>query len=377
MSITVCLAASTIYYPEGAGHMWVYLNWALGLRANGCRVIWLEGIKKTVPKEKTDAYILALKERLKPYNLHYTIALWQTDGSRLQEQYDFCMSVESAAEQADLFLNQDYSMPSSIVSLFKNRTLLDVDPGLLQTWIARKCFCVALHDLYFSIGETVGRPNSLFPNCGLDWKYTPPCVSLDHWKVAYSPENAPLTTVTHWLGDTLIDENGKEYYNDKRSGYLPFFELPKYSPFPLELAICLDDVAEEDRKLLEQVGWSLKNSHTVASTLSDYQNYIGQSAGEFSCVKPSCIRLQNAWISDRTLCYLASGKPAVVQHTGPSKFLPDNAGLLRFHDFKEAIRCLENLAANYDKHSRLARLLAEEYFDAKKVTKSLLERALA
>ena len=96
--------------------MWVYLNWALGLRANGCRVIWLEGIKKTVPKEKTDAYILALKERLKPYNLHYTIALWQTDGSRLQEQYDFCMSVESAAEQADLFLNQDYSMPSSIVS---------------------------------------------------------------------------------------------------------------------------------------------------------------------------------------------------------------------------------------------------------------------
>lgn len=372
----ISLAATTLYYPKGSGHSWVYLNWALGLISNGYNVIWLEELKTGKGKEKNSKSVSGLKERLAPFGLDKSIALWSSEGTVKEDDLFGCMNVEAAASLSDILLNQDYSMSASVINLFKRTALLDIDPGLLQTWITRKSFDVAAHDLYFTIGETVGQKNSLFSDCDLQWLYTPPCVSLDHWKVKHTPENASLTTVTHWLGDTWIDENGKEYYNDKRSGYLPYFELPKYSPFPLELAICLEDVAEKDRKLLEQVGWSLKNSYTVASTLSDYQNYIGQSAGEFSCVKPSCILLQNAWISDRTLCYLASGKPAVLQHTGPSKFFPGDAGILRFHDFNNAIRCLEDLASNYDKHSRLARSLAEQYFDAKKVTKCLLERAL-
>ena len=93
-------------------------------------------------------------------------------------------------------------------------------------------------------------------------------------------------------------------------------------------------------------------------------------------MKPSCIRLQNAWISDRTICYLASGKPAVVQHTGPSRFLPDDEGLVRFHSLDDAARRLETVAVDYDRHCHLARALAEEYFDARKVAASVLERAL-
>src|SRR5215510_6645369 len=88
---------------------------------------------------------------------------------------------------------------------------------------------------------------------------------------------------------------------------------------------------------------------------------------EFCCARPSYVRLQDAWISDRTICYLASGKPAIVQHTGPSRFLPDNAGLFRFHDMEGAVRCLETAAADYERHCRLARALSEEYFDAEKV----------
>jgi hypothetical protein len=87
--------------------------------------------------------------------------------------------------------------------------------------------------------------------------------------------------------------------------------------------------------------------------------------------------LQNAWISDRTLCYLASGKPAIIEHTGPSRFLPDDAGLLRFTSFNEAVQCLEAVSTNYAKHCQLGRALVEEYFDAKDVIKRLLERALA
>jgi len=166
------------------------------------------------------------------------------------------------------------------------------------------------------------------------------------------------------------------FENSKRSGFLPFLDLPQHTTQPLELALDLvsDD---EDRQVLRQRGWRVRESVAVASTPWDYQRYIQKSRGEFSCAKPSCIHFQNAWISDRTLCYLASGKPAVVQHTGPSRFLPSDAGLFRFCDLKEATRCLEMVVADYDRQCRVARGLAEQYFDAKKVTRCVLERALA
>jgi hypothetical protein len=114
----------------------------------------------------------------------------------------------------------------------------------------------------------------------------------------------------------------------------------------------------------------------VASTPWGYQQYIQNSVGEFSCTKPSYVRLRNAWTSDRTLCYLASGKPAVVQHTGPSRFLPDAGGLFRFRTIEDAANCLEAVMADHERHRCLARALAEEYFDAPQVVGRVLEQAL-
>ena len=87
--------------------------------------------------------------------------------------------------------------------------------------------------------------------------------------------------------------------------------------------------------------------------------------------------LETAWVSDRTLCYLASGKPAVVQYTGQSRFLPDSAGLFRFRELKEAAKCVERVLIDYEHQCKLARNLAEEYFDARKVVSNVLERALS
>jgi hypothetical protein len=108
----------------------------------------------------------------------------------------------------------------------------------------------------------------------------------------------------------------------------------------------------------------------------DFQRYVQSSRGEFSCAKPSGARLQNAWISDRTLCYLASGKPAVVEHTGPSRFLSDAEGLFRFRDVQQAASYLDAAAADYENQSRLARTLTEEFFDAGKLAGRVLELAL-
>jgi hypothetical protein len=189
---------------------------------------------------------------------------------------------------------------------------------------------------------------------------------------------APLTTVSHWYsGDWLRDETGQLWSNEKRTGFMPYLDLPRHTSQILELALQLRPEDEADRNLLREHGWRVRDAWMVAGTPSEYQVYVRQSLGEFSCVKPSCVRFQNAWISDRTLCYLASGKPAIVEHTGPSRFLPDHDGLLRFTNFETAVECLEAISLDYTRHSHLARRLVEEYFDAKNVIKHVLERALS
>jgi hypothetical protein len=153
----------------------------------------------------------------------------------------------------------------------------------------------------------------------------------------------------------------------------------------LLLAICqaadaqlkLDTDELEERRSLEQRGWRIEHAHAVSSTPASYQRFIQQSKGEFSCAKPSCIRLQAAWLSDRTLCYLASGKPVVVQHTGRSRILPDTCGIFRFRDLAEAAKYLDAAAADYEHQCREARLLAERHFDARNVASSVLARALS
>jgi hypothetical protein len=322
-------------------------------------------------------YVAALKSRLEQYDLAASVALCSSAGEPLPwDVLEGCLNFEAATE-ANLLLNMSYGMPPEVVKRFRRSALVDIDPGLLQVWMSAGTISVAQHDVYFTIGETVDQPGAKVPDVGLKWQYTPPCVALDWWLPCRAAEDAPFSTVSHWNADEWMEDAGEVYANDKRTGFLPFLDLPQYTTQPLELAICLGAYDQDERGALQKRGWRVRNASEVASTPWDYQHYIQGSRGEFSCVKPSCIRLQNAWISDRTLCYLASGKPAVVQHTGPSRFLPDAAGLFRFHDLKEAAHCLETVAADYEQQCKLARKLAEEYFDAQKVVGRVLEQALA
>ncbi len=93
-------------------------------------------------------------------------------------------------------------------------------------------------------------------------------------------------------------------------------------------------------------------------------------------MKPSCIKLQNAWISDRSLCYLASGKPVVMQNTGPSSYLPSGDGLFCFSTPAEAAEALVTVNADYERHCRTAREIAETYFDARQTVERILDVAL-
>jgi hypothetical protein len=379
MALNVCLCANTLSYPEGGGHTWVYLNWALGLRALGVRVIWLEQVDAGTTRREVEANVAALKERLLPYSLGECIALCPSSGELLPAGASVdCMSIEQAG-QADLLLNLAYDLPPELIARFRRSALVDIDPGLTQVWVSAGNLSLSRHDVYFTIGETVGKPGARFPDLGLKWEYTPPGVALDWWPLSQPASGARFTTVSHWWApeqDGQLEVDGGETYpNDKRSGFLPYLDLPRRTRQPLELALCLKE-DDEERDVLREHGWSVRDAQEVAATPWDYQRYVQSSVGEFSCAKPSCLRYQNAWVSDRTLCYLASGKPCVVQHTGPSSFLPDRSGLFRFRTMEEAVRFLDQAGSDYEEQSRNARALAEEYFDAKKVVRGVLERAL-
>lgn len=370
---TVALLANTLHYPGGGGHRWAYLNWALGFRSIGCDVLWLEWVhdrsRRALPEN-----VSALRRDLALYGLADVVSLAGLGAVDEAATPEGLVNLDDAIARADLLVNFAYALPGEIVSRFRRSALVDIDPGLLQIWMASGTLDVARHDRHFTIGETVGTRAACFPDAGRRWTYTPPCVALDWWPVSPSRAGASFSTVTHWWSSEWIPDGTGWYLNDKRSGFLPFLDLPARVDQRLELAVYL--AAPEDSSELETRGWRVRLSTDAVATAADYQAFIRGSRGEFSCAKPSCVRLQNAWISDRTLCYLATGRPVVVQHTGPSRILPDARGMLRFEDVAGAVRCLREADENHDAHARAARALAEEHFDARPVTRALLERAL-
>jgi len=384
VSVTVCLApARTIEYREGGGHLWVYLNWALGLRAAGCRVIWLEGLdlsEKAIARRRrhaTDAEnsLATLKARLEPYGFADAIALFPLNGEPLPRVLtEGCLDLDAAAE-ADLLLNLWHSLPASVVGRFRRSAFIDTDPGLLQIWMTTGELRVAPHDVYLSVGETVGTPAAKFPDCGLEWQHTPPPVFLPEWPPVRAEPDAPYTTVAHWWGGT-VRFGEKELSNDKLTGFLQFAGLPAQTTVPLEQAISLGRRYEEWRARLAPLGWRLREAWDVSATPKEYRAYIQQSRGEFSYAKPVYVELVTGWISDRTACYLASGKPAIVQDTGPNRFLPDAEGVFRFRNVDDAARALARVESDYERQCRLARALAEEHFDAARVVTRMLEHAL-
>lgn len=378
MSRTVCLATSTVHFPDGGGNLWVPLNWALSLRALGCRVIWLEAVMpRQAGADRLEANIEALERQLARFELTDRVAVASlTDDPLPAALAARAALVEAATDEAELLLNSQYFGQPALIASFRRTALVDIDPGLCQIWLAEGQMKVPPHDVYFSIGETVGTPRARFPDGGIRWQYAPPPVFLPAWPPTPAEPGAPYTTVSGWWADEWVSWNGEVYENNKRASFLACADLPSRASVSLELALCLSAHDGRDRRRLERNGFRIREASEVSATAEQYRAYIQRSRGEWSCAKPSCARLQNAWISDRTLCYLASGKPAVVQHTGPSRMLPDAEGLFRFRTVAEAARALAAVEADYVRHSRLARALAEEHFDGARVVARVLERAL-
>ncbi len=374
---------NVLNFSEGGGHFWVYMQYAQGLRESGCEVYWLEGFRSNGDERSEAMRLASLGARMERFGLGGKLILYPggEPGARVGLPQRYIGRSREDAEaifaSADLLLNFHYGIAPELLARFRRTALVDIDPGLLQFWMSRGQLTVPPHDLYFTTGETVGRPTARFPDCGLDWIHIRPPVCLEQWPRRFDPAAETFTTVSNWDADDWIVDQQETYENTKRVAFLDFADLPRLTTQPLELALFLRTAKDmQERQELEGKGWRIRLSREVAGTPEAYRSYLQQSRGEFSCAKPSCVRFQNAWLSDRTLCYLASGKPAVVQDTGPSAFLPNHQGLFRFSTPREAADALEAVNGDYERNSRAAREIAETFFDAKQVVRAMLSRAL-
>lgn len=199
------------------------------------------------------------------------------------------------------------------------------------------------HDCYFTIAEGVGRPGGKIPADGILWLHVHPAICLEHWPYAFDPSAEAFTTVSIWDSSDWILDTDETYENTKRVAFLEFADLPRLTKQPLELALFLRTERElAEGRDLESRGWRIRQSREVAATPEKYQTYIRRSRGELRVrAKPSYVKMQTAWVSDRTICYLASGKPVVVQDTGPSGFLPNGEGMFRFSTPEQAAQAFE------------------------------------
>lgn len=366
---TVCIGANCLFGPLLGGHAWVYINWALGARSNGCEVLWLEGVPPVTPAEEVARLLVDLRANLQPFGLADSIVLCPWSDEPLLPAIEELSPNSERVYDADAFLDLVYDLPASVVSRFRRPALINIDPGLLETWMTAGDIQVADHDVYFTIGAQTFDGDR-------EWLRCTPCVALDQWPVSDVSPDSPFTAVTGWYGNEWIEEGGEILRNDKRTGFLPFLEVPKQTRQPLELALDLQDDPDDQRTLLSDSGWRVVDATEVAATPDDYRRYVSSSLGEFGCCKPFYARHQTGWISDRTACYLAAGRPAVVQDTGPNPVLEEGRGVLRFSTPEEAIACLDKCAADYADYSRAARALAEDGFDARKVVGKVLEQVV-
>jgi hypothetical protein len=272
-----------------------------------------------------------------------------------------------------VLLNLSNSIPRPYRDDFARKVLYDIDPGMLQLWATQWGMGVGEHDLHVTIGQSIGRPGCPVPTLGIDWRAIWPMVHLPAWP-SQAGRGSCYTTVTQWWngnnGYDVVD--GELYEHNKRASFLEYIDVPLRCGLAFELAANITPGEIEDRALLSRHRWRLVSPHDVVGSPFDYRRYIQGSRGEFSCAKPSVIKATPGWISDRTLCYLASARPCVVQAAGAERHLPKSLGLQFFSTLEEACDSLRAVECDYARASREARALAEEFFATRVVVPQLL-----
>jgi len=284
--------------------------------------------------------------------------------------------VAIAAEATLVNISGHLTVPRLFGS-FRRRVMVDIDPGFTQFWHQEGLpgANVDGHDLYFTIGELIGTRGCPIPTGGIEWHPVRQPVVLEDWPVVETKETDRFTTIATWRGPFGPVEHGGRKYGLKVHEFRKFVELPQRSPQRFEIALDYHPADEGDVEALREHGWTVADPRVVAGDPDAMRAYIQGSGAEFSAAQGMYVDTACGWFSDRSVRYLASGKPVLVQETGFSQTLPTGEGLIAFRTLEEAVAGAEEIVDRYPQHRAAARQIAERYFDADRVLPRFCEEA--
>jgi hypothetical protein len=392
--LRVVVSGLIAQHPWLGGLTWHYYQYVLGLRQLGHEVYYIEDSGQwpyTLDGGVSGDEWIA---RDCAHNVHYLSDLMERAGLAESWAYRFpTMDIwyglsesrrRSVLESADLLLNVsgslecpwNYRIPGQMV-------YIDTDPVFTQIKLAlgQQDFRARIdaHDLHFSYGENL---SPTVPDTGHQWRPTRQPIVLSEWTPRPRPDGS-FTTVMNWTSYTPLVYDGR-VFGQKDIEFLRFLDLPALvNPTTLEVAMggtrhrewetSEGDVSAHD--LLERRGWRVVDAAAVTGDFERYRQYIYASKAEWSVAKNGYVAGQVGWFSERSACYLAAGKPVVVQDTGIAPILPVGRGILSFRTSEEAAAAIRDVDRDYDVHSRAARQVAEEYFDSHRVLTLLVNEA--
>lgn len=367
----ILLSGAIANKPLNGGEAWVRLSWLRGLRRLGHEVCFVEQIEDAEPVnvETFRGAVAALAPDC-------PVALLAGGGAGGEG-----LTLEEAIEWArgaDLLVNISGHLEiEAIREGPRRRAYVDLDPGFTQIWAeGGDAPRLGGHDSYFTVGERIGEPGCSIPTAGRDWVPLPPPVTLADWPAVPAPAQRRFTTVANWRSPLGTLAHGDVAFAGKHHQWRRLIELPRRSPQPFEIALQIDAADEADEIALRASGWQLADPRQVAGGPLAFRSYVQASAAEFSVAHPVYAETGSGWISDRTVRYLASGRPALVQDTGAGERYPLGEGLLTFRTLEEAVSGAAAIVADYETHARAARALAEAHFDSDLVLARFLEAAL-
>jgi hypothetical protein len=373
--MNIILAGIMGRYPYG-GVAWCSLMYLLGLRQLGHRVWYLEDTGECNFDPAANAlatepgYALDFIPRcLTPFELGERWCYVDYRGDYHGHSRDAWRRVCAGA---DLFLDLSGGcwFWRDEYAAIPHSAFIDSDPAFTQLALAKGVpwyveFFSRFHRL-FTFGRNIGTPACPVPTGPFHWEHTWQPVCLDEWRPTGEPPRPCFSTVMTWKIKSFEDIGG-----NKDQEFRKVLDLPSHTDVPVELAVT------GPQELLRRHGWRCRDALEVSHDLTSYRDYLCTSRGEFSVAKHTYVRTNSGWFSDRTECYLASGRPAVVQDTGFSAHLPTGEGLFAYRTADEAVAGLEAIVRDDPRHARAAREVARAHFAAEVVLPPLLERATA
>ena len=255
---------------------------------------------------------------------------------------------------------------------------VDIDPAFTQIKAeaneGRLRQILAEQQYLFTIGENIGTGRSPIPDAGFRWHATRCPVAIEWWADS-GPPGRRYTTVGRW-NETQRDLafRGETFTWRKRTEWLRCLDLPERTGCEFEIAMDVES-APGDLQMLGAHGWKVVSPRDVSGDPWRYREFLQTSRGEFTVAKELNVRLRSGWFSDRAACYLAAGRPVVVQDTGFGDVLPVGDGIQAFRTVTEAAAALRAIEGDYERASASARTIAREYFDATRVMDDLLRVA--